>query len=52
MRQQVCEECSVVWNGRLFSGRISAYQGSGTKSDLDNYSQQLNPNNPKFQDKK
>jgi hypothetical protein len=52
MGQQICEEYSVARNGSLFSGRTSGYQGSGTKSDLGNHSQQLNTNNPKFQDKK
>jgi hypothetical protein len=43
---------SIVWNGCLFSGRNSGYGGTGTKSDLDNHSNQGNPNNPKYQGKK
>jgi hypothetical protein len=52
MGQQVCEEFSIAWNGCLFSGHKAGYGGSGTKSDRDNHSQQLNPNNPKYQGKK
>lgn len=29
-------------------GHEAGYKGTGTKADLDNRSQQLNPNNPKY----
>ncbi|KYN01940.1 hypothetical protein ALC62_07243 [Cyphomyrmex costatus] len=29
-------------------GHKAGYQGSGTKADLDNHSQQLDPKNPKY----
>jgi hypothetical protein len=38
--------------GNVFSGHQAGYQGTGTKADLDNHSQQLNPNNSKYQGKK
>lgn len=29
-------------------GHVLCYAGTGTKADLDNHSNQMNPNNPKY----
>jgi hypothetical protein len=36
----------------LFSGHNAGYGGAATKADLDNHSNQMNPNNPKYRGKK
>lgn len=33
-------------------GHAAGYQGAGTKPDLTNRSNQMNPNNPRYQDSK
>ncbi|KAF6206497.1 hypothetical protein GE061_017730 [Apolygus lucorum] len=33
-------------------GHAAGYQGAGTKSDVDNHANQLNPNNPQYQSRK
>ena len=35
-----------------YKGHTPGYSGTGTKADLDNHGNQLNPNNPNFQPKK
>jgi hypothetical protein len=42
----------IFWKYLLSSGHKSGYVGAGTKPDLDNHSNQMNPNNPKYQGKK
>jgi len=36
----------------VFSGRPSGYHGAGTKADLKNHGEQMNPQDPKYKGKK